>query len=90
MDKKGKSGCTVGRKMCYKTLRTRVGLESSFASQSVAARAFVPRVDVATGCVGIDLRGGSKQKKAEYKAPRAPERAPFEGGGGRQFPPPLP
>jgi len=26
------------------------------------------------------LRGGNKQEKAQYEAPRAPERTPFEGG----------
>ena len=37
-------------------------------------------VGVATGCVETVLRSGSKQEKAQYGAPRAPEKAPFEGG----------
>ncbi len=41
--------------------------------------ALVSNVGVATGCVETVLRSGSKQEKAQYGAPRAPEKAPFEG-----------
>ena len=40
-----------------------------FASQSFAARAFVSRVDVATGCVGIECEAATSKEKRSTTRP---------------------